>query len=75
MGKSCNLFILAKVYYYGRMKLEGQSMIKKGLALSLVLVVASVAGAQNWFTGSLEEALAKARNEKKLVLIDFYSGG
>jgi len=50
-------------------------MKKKGLALSLVLVVASVAGAQNWFKGSLEEALAKARSENKLVLVDFYSGG
>jgi hypothetical protein len=49
--------------------------MKKALFLSFVLVLASTASAQNWFQGSLDQALAKAKSENKLVLVDFYSGG
>ena len=42
---------------------------------ALVLVFASSAAAQSWFTGTVDEAVAKAKAEKKLVLLDFYSGG
>jgi hypothetical protein len=41
----------------------------------LVSAFASSAAAQTWFTGTVDEAVAKAKAEKKLVLIDFYSGG
>ena len=49
--------------------------MKKTLILFLVLALASVASAQNWFKGSLDQAVAKAKAESKLVLIDFYSSG
>jgi len=42
---------------------------------ALVLVMASAAAAQTWFTGTVDEAVAKAKAEKKLVLLDFYSSG
>jgi len=47
--------------------------MKKALTLSLVLVLASMASAQTWFKGSLDQAVAKAKSDHKLVLIDFYS--
>jgi len=37
--------------------------------------IASSAAAQSWFPGTVDEAVAKAKTEKKLVLLDFYSGG
>jgi hypothetical protein len=49
--------------------------MKKVLALSFLLVVASSASAQNWFNGTLDQAVAKAKIENKLVLVDFHSGG
>ena len=42
---------------------------------AFILAFASIAAAQSWFTGTVDEAVAKAKAEKKLVLIDFYSGG
>jgi hypothetical protein len=47
--------------------------MKKALILFLVLVLASMASAQTWFKGSLDQAVAKAKSDHKLVLIDFYS--
>lgn len=41
----------------------------------LVLLLAAAASAQTWFKGSLDQAVAKAKSENKLVLVDFYSGG
>lgn len=49
--------------------------MRKALALSVLLVLAPAALAQNWFNGTLEQAAAKAKTENKLVLVDFYSGG
>jgi hypothetical protein len=49
--------------------------MKKAIALSFILVLVSAALAQNWFNGTLEQAVAKAQKENKLVLVDFYSGG
>ena len=49
-------------------------MKKTSILLSL-LVLVSAASAQNWFQGTLDQAVAKAKSEGKLVLIDFYSGG
>jgi len=50
--------------------------MKKRLALLfLLLVFASSTSAQNWFKGTLDNALAKSKNEGKMVLIDFFSGG
>ena len=49
--------------------------MKKALALSCLLVLASAASAQNWFDGTVDQAVAKAKSENKLVLVDFYSGG
>ncbi len=50
-------------------------MKRAALALVLLLVFAAAASAQVWFPGSFEEALAKAKAENKLVIIDFYSDG
>ncbi|MDD8027478.1 MAG: hypothetical protein PHI34_13305 [Acidobacteriota bacterium] len=49
--------------------------MKKALTITLVLVLASFASAQNWFQGSLDQAVAKAKTENKLVIIDFFSAG
>lgn len=50
--------------------------MKKTFGLSMALMfLATAASAQNWFKGSFDDALARAKDEKKLVLIDFYSGG
>jgi len=58
-------------YYFGK----GISMKKATLVSVSFFVLVSFAAGQNWFKGTLEEAVAKAKNEKKLVLLDFYSGG
>ena len=47
--------------------------MKKILTLSFVLALASLASAQNWFKGTLDEAMAKAKSDHKLVLLDFNS--
>jgi hypothetical protein len=51
--------------------------MKKNAALSVfaVFVLVSAASAQNWFKGTLDQAVAKAKSESKLVLVDFYSSG
>ena len=50
--------------------------MKKTFGVSLALMfLATAASAQNWFKGSFDGALAQAKAEKKLVLVDFYSGG
>ena len=49
--------------------------MKKTLALSVLLILASAASAQSWFNGTVDQAVAKAKSENKLVLVDFYSGG
>jgi hypothetical protein len=47
--------------------------MKKLLALTSLVILASSASAQVWFKGSLDEALAKAKTENKKVLLDFDS--
>jgi hypothetical protein len=49
--------------------------MKKALCALAVLVLAATASAQTWFKGTLDQAIAKAKTEKKLVLLDFYSSG
>ncbi len=49
--------------------------MKNALTLVMVLVLASLASAQSWFQGSLDQAVAKAKLENKLVIIDFFSAG
>jgi len=50
-------------------------MRKTGFALLSLFVLVSAAAGQDWFKGSLDDALAKGKNESKLVLLDFYSSG
>jgi len=54
-----------------------EDRMKKLTALAGLLLVASLAAAQTAtvLTGPFDEALAKARKENKLVLIDFFSSG
>lgn len=49
--------------------------MKKAALLSLLLtvVLVSAASAEIWFKGTLDQAVAKAKTEGKLVLVDFYS--
>ncbi|MBM3311386.1 MAG: DUF945 domain-containing protein [Candidatus Aminicenantes bacterium] len=48
--------------------------MKKLVSLLFVLAFVSAAAAQTaWFQGTLDQAVAKAKTEGKLVLIDFYS--
>lgn len=50
--------------------------MKKLFVLSLLLIfLSSIVVAQDWFSGSLDNAVAKAKSESKLVMIDFYSDG
>ena len=49
--------------------------MKKALAVTFLFLLATTASAQNWFQGTLDQAVAKAKSENKLVLVDFYSGG
>jgi hypothetical protein len=49
--------------------------MKKALVFSMALGLASFASAQSWFKGSLDQAVAKAKAENKLVILDFFSGG
>jgi len=49
--------------------------MKKILIALVALAVAVPAAAQTWFKGTLDQAVAKAKTEKKLVLLDFYSSG
>jgi len=50
-------------------------MNKRLVGLAMIVLLACSASAQNWFKGSIDEALAKAKSENKKVLIDFFSGG
>jgi len=51
--------------------------MKKITALAGLLLIASMATAQTArvMSGPFDEALAKAKKENKLILIDFFSGG
>ena len=50
-------------------------MKKTSIALVSLLVFVSAAAGQIWFKGTVDQAVAKAKSEKKLVLVDFYSSG
>jgi len=50
--------------------------MKKSLVAVLGLtLLAGTAASQVWFKGTVDEAVAKAKAESKLVLVDFYSDG
>lgn len=50
--------------------------MKKTIVFLLVLLFASSAFSQtNWFKGTFDEAKAKAENEEKLLLVNFFSSG
>lgn len=47
--------------------------MKKVLPLALVIVLSvATASGQTWLTGSVEDALAKAKAQGKLLLLDFF---
>ena len=52
---------------------EKEARMRKALALTSLLILASSASAQVWFKGSLDEAQAKAKTESKKVLLFFDS--
>lgn len=51
--------------------------MKKLTVLAGLLVIASFASAQTatFMSGPFDEALAKAKKENKLILLDFFSSG
>jgi hypothetical protein len=54
----------------------GRTGMKKTMIAALALAaLAGSAAAQVWFRGTVDEAVAKAKAETKLVLADFYSDG
>lgn len=57
---------------FGRANIYPGSM-KKITLISLLLVLVSAALAEVQFKGTLDQAMAKAKSENKLVLVDFYS--
>lgn len=57
----------------GRLSRRSIIMRKQLTLLILLAALVSTASAQNWFKGSLDEALAKAKSENKKVFIDFFS--
>ncbi len=48
-------------------------MKRQLFGIAVLMAVVAMASAQNWFKGSLDEALAKAKTENKKVLVDFFS--
>ncbi len=47
--------------------------MKKVAMLAFVLAVSAAAAyGQTWLTGSLDDALAKAKTQNKLLLLDFH---
>ena len=53
-----------------------EGRMRKTLSIvALGLFLASAVSGQNWFKGSLDEASAKAKNENKLLLLDFFEVG
>jgi hypothetical protein len=53
-----------------------EAAVKKLLFVAAaVAVLAGAASSQVWFKGTVDEAVAKAKAEAKLVLVDFYSDG
>jgi hypothetical protein len=65
------------VYADGDTFLEQEALMKKLTAFAGLLLVATFAAAQTAtvLTGPFDEALAKAKKENKLILVDFFSGG
>ena len=50
--------------------------MKKLFAFSAILLVfVSSAAGQIWFKGTLDDAFTQAKNEGKMVLVDFFSPG
>jgi hypothetical protein len=69
---------MSRLVYPGRKGiLPQEDRMKKLTAVAGLLLVATFAAAQTAtvLTGPFDEALAKAKKENKLVLIDFYSSG
>jgi len=65
------------LYADGDTFLEQEALMKKLTAFAGLLLVATFAAAQTAtvLTGPFDEALAKAKKENKLILVDFFSGG
>jgi len=46
--------------------------MKKQLVIVILLLFVSSAAGQNWFDGTYDEALTKAKSDNKTLLIDFF---
>ena len=52
---------------------KGKTMIRKTVFICLIVALTFISAfSQNWETGTLEEAQAKAKNSGKILLLDFF---
>jgi len=47
--------------------------MKKALVIVCLLILPTALAAQTWLTGSVDDALAKAKSQGKLLLLDFFA--
>jgi hypothetical protein len=47
--------------------------MKKGAVFCFLFLLPVILSAQNWFSGSFDEALAKAKADGKPLLLDFFA--
>jgi hypothetical protein len=66
---------LTGAFSYFIMAVRRVAMKKTMIAACALALLAGSAAGQVWFKGTVDEAVAKAKVEKKLVLVDFYSDG
>jgi hypothetical protein len=53
--------------------LFGEGHMKKAFAIACFLLLSSLLSAQTWLTGPVDDALAKAKAQGKLLLLDFFA--
>ena len=69
-------YILSNIIFINH--LRGENPMKKcfsAVVLLLFLVSFAFANEEIWFKGTFEQAKLKAKQESKLLIIDFYSDG
>jgi hypothetical protein len=47
--------------------------MKKAFLVVCLLLLSTVLSAQTWLTGPVDDALAKAKSQGKLLLLDFFA--
>ncbi len=73
--KNFIFIVIYRVNQQRKHRRDAEVSMKKRLAsvLILPLILISSATAQNWFKGTVDEAVAKSKQDGKMVLLDFFS--